>query len=447
MRKAPRRIARSLLATVALIVPLGASLALAEGASNRAASVSGVHGRKATHRIGLAQARRVWPPLRRHHNGTGGGSPGRGVEEAGAPGGEPEAEPPPPSEPPRACTSVVDSVAAAEAAVSAAAPGSVVCLADGTYGRVALDATKAEPGVILQAESPGRASIDGATMRGSHLTLARFAVGDEIVVEPGSAGMTVAHNRISGGYFGVLAGPTTTTTVNDVSIVGNSFVGPFGEDAIRANRYHDANGDGAGLLVEGNEFTKVIENGNHSDCLQTVWTGDHLVYRHNYLHDNRCQGFFVKDQTALPGGVSGPVEGIRVEDNLFLHNTEPCAPSAPGCGQPNYAQIFGPYSALVIAHNTIWGNGSSSLLTLREGVPADTRIEANAIYRFWTDTDASAAGFAFNTYCKLEGSWPSSRPGSTVECSPPFADPGAGDYRLPSGRGVSWDPAEQHYGP
>ena len=59
MRRAPRRIARSLLATVALIVPLGASLALAEGASNRAASVSGVHGQKGGRRTGSGWRRRA----------------------------------------------------------------------------------------------------------------------------------------------------------------------------------------------------------------------------------------------------------------------------------------------------------------------------------------------------------------------------------------------------
>ena len=83
---------------------------------------------------------------------------------------------------------------------------------------------------------------------------------------------------------------------DDVTIRGNKFVGPFGEDAIRLNRYHDADGDGVGILIEGNEITNVRENGNHSDCLQSVWVGDHLIYRRNYLHDNRCQGFFVKDQ-------------------------------------------------------------------------------------------------------------------------------------------------------
>ena len=61
----------------------------------------------------------------------------------------------------------------------------------------------------------------------------------------------------------------TRTWCTEMRIVGNQLVGPFGEDAIHANRYH-------GLYVEGNEITQVRENGAHSDCLQTVWRGDHI---------------------------------------------------------------------------------------------------------------------------------------------------------------------------
>ena len=92
------------------------------------------------------------------------------------------------------------------------------------------------------------------------------------------------------------------------------------------------------MLIEGNEFTGIRENGNHSDCLQTVWVGDHLIFRRNYLHDNRCQGFFVKDQAS-------PVEGIVVEDNLFSATTHR-ATRRHGCGQPSYFQVFGPYRGL-----------------------------------------------------------------------------------------------------
>jgi len=364
---------------------------------------------------------------------------------------EPPVTPPPPTNPPAACTSTVTSVGAAQSAVSSAAPGAVICLNDGTYGKVALSGSKASPGVTLRAANPGATTIAGADISGTGLTIAYFNTTDEIEVEPGSKQITIQANKITGGYFGVDACNSTTTTCDDVKIIGNKFQGPYGEDGIRANRYHDGNGDGIGLLVEGNEFTGIRENGNHSDCLQSVWTGDNLVFRKNYLHDNRCQGFFVKDQNSLCGsgssGVCGPVQGIRVEDNLFLRNQEPCAASASGCGQPVILHIFGPYTGAVISHNTVWGDGMTSLLGLREGVAAGTKVEGNAIYRFWTDTDASPATFQNNTYCKLEGSWAASRPGSSVECAPAFANTAADDYRLPSGRGVDWAPAEVHFGP
>ena len=331
-----------------------------------------------------------------------------------------------------------------------AAPGEAICLADGSYPEVELEGTFPGQGVEVRAENPGKATIEGATISGTGITFARFDVDGEVVVEAESKEVTIAHDRITGGYFGIDACNSDTTTCDDVKIIGNQLRGPYGEDAIRANRYHDGDGDGVGLLVEGNELTGIRENGNHSDCLQTVWTGDHLVFRKNYLHDNRCQGFFVKDQDALcesGEGVCGPVEGIRVEDNLLLRNHEPCAEGGTACGQPVYMHIFGPYTDAVIAHNTIWGDHLDSQLALREGVPAGTRVEDNAIYRFWTDTDAAKADFRDNTLCRLEGEWPKSRPGMSVECSPPFADPAADDYRLPDRRGVDWAPSEEHYGP
>ena len=137
--------------------------------------------------------------------------------------------------------------------------------------------------------------------------------------------MTVEHNRVTGGGQGIEPADLHHHDLNDTKIIGNKLIGPFGEDAIHLNRYHDANGDGVGILIEGNEITSVRENGNHCDCLQTVWVGDHIVFRKNYLHDNRCQGFFIKDQASL-GGVSGPIAGVSVEDNLFVRNKEPCGP-------------------------------------------------------------------------------------------------------------------------
>jgi hypothetical protein len=347
---------------------------------------------------------------------------------------------PPPEEPPSSCTATFTTLPEAVSAVSAAEDGAVICLADGSYGKANLSASP-EGRVTMRAEHPGEATISGASLDGQNLTLERFTVGGEVEIQPGADGMTVAHNRIIGGGEGVNGCPSTTVTCDDMKIVGNELIGPFGEDAIHLNRYHDGDGDEVGVLVEGNEITGVRENGNHSDCLQTVWVGDHIVFRRNYLHDNRCQGFFVKDQAS-------PVVGITVEDNLFLRNKEPCAPSAPECGQPIYFQVFGPYEELTMRRNTIWGNGSESIAAFREGTGSDTVISNNVIYRLWTDTDMSGVTLSKNTLCKREGSWPSSRPGETIACSLSFVNTAQDDYRLSgSNRGVDWAPAEVHFGP
>jgi hypothetical protein len=361
---------------------------------------------------------------------------------------EQSTSPPPP--PPEECTTVVDDLASAEEAVAAAPEASVVCLADGSYAKLTLNATKAAPGVTLQAEHPAGATIAGASLSGAHLTVARFVFTSSVQVQPGAKSITIEHNRVTGGGQGIDAGPTTTTSIDDLAIIGNQLIGPFGEDAIHLNRYHDGDGDGTGVLIEGNEITNVRENGNHSDCLQTVWVGDHIVFRKNYLHDNRCQGFFVKDQASLSGGVTGPVNVIKVEDNLFLRNREPCGAPATSCGQPMYFQIVGPYTGFVMKRNTIWGDGTDSIAAFRDGTGADTLIEDNVIYRLWTDTNMSPAALRDNTICKREtstgGSW-STPTGETVSCGLSFPNATADDYRLAGDRGVDWTPAEQQYGP
>jgi hypothetical protein len=358
---------------------------------------------------------------------------------------EPPPAPPPPSET-ADCTSVVSNVSAARSAVAAAAAGSTVCLANGSYGEVTLNAKKAAPGVTLRAQNPGQATIEGATVGGSHLTLARFVITNGVSIPGNTVAPTIEHNRITGGGQGIDACTTTTEWCTEERIVGNQLIGPFGEDAIHANRYH-------GLYVEGNEITQVRENGAHSDCLQTVWRGDHIYFRHNYLHDNRCQGFFVKDQTmSTPEIPGGPVEGIVVEDNLFLRNKEPCGPPATSCGQPIYFQPVAPFTGFVMKRNTIWGDGVDSIAAFRgEGsVGSDTLVENNVIYRIWTDWNMTPATLRNNTDCMREtsgaGAW-STVTGETKACSLSFANTAADDYRIAGERGVDWAPAEVHFGP
>jgi hypothetical protein len=295
--------------------------------------------------------------------------------------------------------------------------------------------------VTLRAQNPGQATISGASLNGSHLTLARFRIsGGEVTVQPGSDHMTVERNLLTGGGFGVNAGPTSSTNVNDVTIKGNKFQGPFGEDGIRANRYHDGpDADPYGLLVEGNEFTNIRENGSHSDCLQSVWGGDGLYFVRNYLHHNRCQGFFVKDQPEA-------VNAVVVEENLMLSNGEPCGPPLTSCGQPSVFQLFGPMTNLRVSRNTIWTPEGGSPTTLRSSGWGRVDVNDNVIYRLWSDTASPFGnlGSSNNVACSREGTWPSG--GVTLSCAPGFPNPAVGDYRVP-GRGVTWAVADQVYGP
>ena len=65
------------------------------------------------------------------------------------------------------CSQMVSSVSAATSAVSSAARRGRWCAwRTGPYGAVSLNATKAAPGVTLQAEHPGLATIGGVDVAG-----------------------------------------------------------------------------------------------------------------------------------------------------------------------------------------------------------------------------------------------------------------------------------------
>jgi Bacterial Ig domain len=341
------------------------------------------------------------------------------------------------------CTTTVSSTSAVATAVSAAAPGATVCLADGTYSKLTLSASKAAPGVTIRAEHPGQATIAGAQLDGSHLTIAQFRMTGTFEPRPGSTGMTADHDLFVGGdYFAVIAANTTTTTVNDVSITNNRFVGRFDEDAIRLNRYHDGpDADPYGILIEGNEFTGNVEYGGHNDVLQSVWVGDHLYFRRNYLHDFGGQGFFVKDQASA-------IDGLVVEDNLILRQSSPCDPvSLCPTWQLSPFQIFGPARNVSIRHNTVWPGDSGGWAWLRgSGWAGPTDFSDNVMDSLNSDATGLTTGYTASNNTRCGGSgFPAT--GVTVDCNPPFLDPANGDYREANGRGVTWRLSDQSFGP
>jgi hypothetical protein len=344
------------------------------------------------------------------------------------------------------CTTTVSSVSAAESAVSAASPGDAVCLADGTYGRVTLNATPSAPGVTLQAEHPGDATIDGVDMYGSNLTVANLRITASAVTRPNSSGMTIDHNLIVGSRtdYGVMACPATPPDhCDDISITGNIFDGSFDEDAIRANVYHDADSDGNGLLIEDNEFRGNEEWGGHNDVFQSVWVGDHLVIRGNYIHDFGGQGILVKDQATA-------IDGFVAENNLIVDQNLPCDPdSLCPTWQLSPFQIFGPISNGSIAHNTIWPTDPTATKAggasyLRDSGWSSTTVSDNVIDA--GGTDATTITGSNNTRCTDGGGW-TAWPGTTTDCSPAFIDAANGDYRQSNGRGVDWKVSDKQFGP
>ncbi len=253
----------------------------------------------------------------------------------------------------------------------------------------------------------------------------------------------VDHNRIlSGNHYGVfVCTATPPDQCDDTKIVGNLFDGAMEEDQIRANVYHDANGDGIGLLVEGNEFRGNSERGGHNDVFQSVWVGDHLVFNRNYLHDFGGQGFFVKDQ-------SSAINGFIANDNLIVDQDLPCEPSTLCTGyQLSPWQIYGPIADGEMRNNTVgWGaGGGGAVLT-----GSYTNIDfSNNVFNRLSSTNGGGSVPTLtgsnNTYCNNSG-W-SVPAGTTKDCAPAFLNPAAGDYRQANGRGVTWVPSEQHYGP
>lgn len=197
--------------------------------------------------------------------------------------------------------------------------------------------------------------------------------------------------------------------VRDV-VIRNNFFDGIGTDAIRPANFQN-------LLVEGNEITGLQEEGSHSDTLQTVWGGDHLTFRGNYVHDNEGQGFFIKD---------GRVTDVNVENNVFVGNR--------GNGyQFNVYDTIG----LRVVNNTFWDNQAN--VVIRDGIRR-VDLRNNLIEKLDGSTDEPGAIRAsmvqdYNLIGSGNG-W-SLRGPHDRRGAPRFVAPGAGDYRLaPTSAGI-----------
>ncbi len=128
--------------------------------------------------------------------------------------------------------------------------------------------------------------------------------------------------------------PDSYWPISSMVVRGNK-IGPMngGADGIRIHNWRD-------IVIEDNEIFGVIDDGQHNDCLQSVWGGQGLVFARNYLHDNNCQTFFLKD---------GYTQDIVFEENLSVRNR------ADGGGL--VGQIWNSRN-VVIRNNTMWDDSS-----------------------------------------------------------------------------------------
>jgi hypothetical protein len=333
------------------------------------------------------------------------------------------------------CTSVVPSVAALPAALSAAAPGQVLCLPDGNYGSLNISASKAGM-VVVAAQHPGAATLSSVTIGGSNVGVANFTItggGTGVHVNNGAQHILISHNRIARTGTGIEAASTDPKVGNspcpscqayppfvDLTIDGNIIDSP-GADAINVGNFN-------GLAVTNNEITGVVENGDHSDCLQSTFGGKNITFQGNYEHDNLCQGFFLKD---------GDVTGARFIDNLFIR----------GQGSGDMTNMTNTYG-LVVQRNTIWDNKGFALRHQGNGAVGDAVVDHNVIDSF---AELDGGGWSLTEDYNLFGTFSgfTAGPHTTRSSSPPFANAAAGDYRLTdgSGRGVTWAVASKHFGP
>jgi hypothetical protein len=351
-----------------------------------------------------------------------------------------------------ACTQTLSLGANVSSAVSGAAAGSVICLNSGEYGSLSLNASPASD-VTLQAAPSAHVTTRTVHISGSHLVVRGLWIDGEVALEEGSSFITVDHDDISNanesGGEGVVFDTSNCTVPNaptwegcephaqisNVTISGNHFhdIGQKqSEDAIHLDYWRN-------VVVTGNEFEHVIESGNHTDCLQSVYGGTNLTFTHNYEHDNDCQGFFIKD---------GDASDVSITDNLFLRDDEP---DEKGERFANYAQAWN-IENLTVENNTIWDGKGLALVTEDASVSPSATIDHNLLTALTINPPIGKAYALTEDYNIFDEAPWSFTPSSTdtTNSNPQFVDTATDDYRLatnPNGIGIDWSPAEEQYGP
>jgi hypothetical protein len=342
------------------------------------------------------------------------------------------------------CTSHVSGLAAAARAVAGAHPGEVVCLDAGRYpGKLSLSARP--PGDVVLRASPGAHVNTGTVIiAGSHIVLRGLWVRGEVVLAAGDSNVTIDHNDITGGGEGIVFDTSDCTVPNAPRWSGCEPMTPISDIAISANHIHDIGAHGGedaihldnwrNVRITGNEFDHIIEAGEHTDCVQSVFGGANLTFDHNYEHDNDCQGFFIKD---------GDATNVSVTDNLFLRDQ--------AGSYANFSQVWN-VRGLTIRHNTIWDGKGLALVANEASFMPTATIDHNAIANLVVERPVGVA-YAISEHDNLFGQAPWSFRASGSDRTVAhirFAGPNRGDYRLARNRhriGIDWSLEARHYGP
>ncbi len=346
------------------------------------------------------------------------------------------------------CGVLVSRLGQAERAVARAAPSTTVCLRAGAYkGKLSLRAKPA--GYVTLRAAPGaRVSTGSVAISGSHIAVEDLWIHGELALAAGASDIEIVHDDISNaggvGGDGIVFATSDCTAPNAPRWEGCEAEPPISSVAILANHIHDI-GSGAsedaihldnwrGVRIEGNELDHVVETGNHTDCLQSVYGGEGLVFDRNYEHDNDCQGFFVKD---------GDASNVSFVDNLFVRDQIG--------SYANLSQVWN-VKGLTVEHNTIWDGKGLALVADEASFQPTATIERNLIATFTLERPTGtpyAMSERENVFGQAPWSFVASRTDRTI-AHPRFLAPARGDYRLAHNRrgiGIDWTPATQSYGP
>jgi hypothetical protein len=283
-----------------------------------------------------------------------------------------------------------------------------------------------------------RVNVSGSYWRVQGLEFRGASMG--LVLNAGANNIEVLHNYFNGGAYqleldsqnpAVPGSPRTgsaTPAITDVLVQGNKFANPT-EDAIRPQNFRR-------LRIYENEFYGIVESGSHVDGIQTIDGGDGMDVQRNYWHDNKAQNFFIKD---------GQVKNLTFVDNLDVRNTA----SPQGCLA---TWSMTDVQAATIRRNTEWKAdcGGGTIFGHWSGAQStNIALDHNVLDQMNVTDGQNTAAIVESS--NIFGRAPWSKPlgsGSTVNANPPFISPLTDDYRIAgSDKGVTWRPADQHYGP